>query len=74
MRAWRRGLAAAERLEMPHDQGRLHYEIGRHLPAGDPARREHLEHARACLERIGAAYDLAQVVATLKAAESSRKG
>ena len=55
MRAWKRGLAAAERMAMPHDQGRLHEEIGRHLPDGDPARREHLGRARDLFERIGAA-------------------
>lgn len=49
----------------PHDQGRLHEEIGRHLPDRDPARRQHLEHARDLFERIGATYDLARVAEAL---------
>ncbi len=31
---WHKSLVEAERLQMPYDQGRACYEIGRHLPAG----------------------------------------
>ncbi|HEY3066629.1 MAG TPA: hypothetical protein VGL09_12605, partial [Methylomirabilota bacterium] len=66
MRAWQRGLAAAERLGMPDDQARAHYEIGRHLTAQDPARRQHLERARALFERIGATLDFARATEALE--------
>jgi len=64
-RHWQRGLAAAQRLAMPFDEARLRFEIGRHLPDADPARREHLETAHAILARIGATDELARVTATL---------
>jgi tetratricopeptide (TPR) repeat protein len=65
--AWQQSLAAAGRLEMPYDEGLAHYEIGRHLPAGDPARAEHLARARELFERVGAAHDLARAQAALAA-------
>ena len=64
-RAWQKGLVAAERLDMPHDQGRLHFEIGRHLPALDPTRRQHLECACALFEHVGATDDLARAAEAL---------
>ncbi|HEX9439329.1 MAG TPA: hypothetical protein VF909_06605, partial [Roseiflexaceae bacterium] len=57
-KAWQTSLAAAERLEMPYEQAQALYEIGRHLPPGDPARAEHLRRASDIFERLGAAYDL----------------
>ena len=60
LRAWQKGLAAAERLAMLDEEGRAYYEIGRHLPAGAPARRQHLERACALFQRLGARYDLAR--------------
>ncbi len=65
-RAWRKSLAEAERLAMPNEEGLAHYEIGRHLPAGDAARREHLGHAVEIFTRLGAEYDLEQVNEVLK--------
>ncbi len=59
-RVWRRSLTAAERLSMPYDQGLAHYEFGRHLDAGDPARGEHLGKAAEIFARLGAAYDVAR--------------
>ncbi|HEY4689869.1 MAG TPA: AAA family ATPase, partial [Anaerolineae bacterium] len=58
-RAWQKSLSIASGLRMPYEQAQAHYEIGRHLPTTDPARREHLRHAREIFARIGAAYDLA---------------
>jgi class 3 adenylate cyclase/tetratricopeptide (TPR) repeat protein len=55
-RAWRRSLGAADRLQMPYEAARTRYEIGRHLPATDPARRRHLEAARATCEHLGATW------------------
>ncbi len=57
-RAWRKSLAAAERLGMPHDQALAHYEIGRHADPRDPARQTHLTRAREIFARLGAAHDL----------------
>jgi class 3 adenylate cyclase/Tfp pilus assembly protein PilF len=42
---WQKGLVAAKKLDMPYEQGRIHYELARHLPASDPERRLHLEQA-----------------------------
>jgi RNA polymerase sigma factor (sigma-70 family) len=51
--AWRRSLAAAERLGMAYEQARAHHELGRHLPPGEPARPEHIERAAALFKRVG---------------------
>ncbi len=53
LRAWRRSLAAAEQLAMPYEQAQAHLELGRHLPASDPARRRHLDRAGEIFERLG---------------------
>jgi class 3 adenylate cyclase/tetratricopeptide (TPR) repeat protein len=58
-KAWHKSLAAAERLSMPYEEGLAHYEIGRHLPAGDSARRDHVTRACEIFTRLEAAYDLA---------------
>ncbi len=60
-KTWHKSLAAAQGYGTPYMEGRLHYEIGRHLAATDPARDEHLSQARDIFERLGAAYDLIQV-------------
>ena len=52
-RAFTESLAEAERLSMPLEQGLAHYELGRRLPAGDPARDSHLVDARAIFTRLG---------------------
>jgi hypothetical protein len=59
VRAWRQSLAAAERLDMPYEQGLAHYEIGRHAEPG-AERQKHLDQACALLTRCGAVYDLAR--------------
>jgi predicted ATPase len=63
--AWRKSLAAAERLAMPCEQGRAHYQIGRHLPAGHPAQQAHLTRAGEIFADIGAPYELAHVQAAM---------
>jgi hypothetical protein len=65
-RAWRKSLAAAERLAMPYEEGLAHYELGRHLPVGDVARRKHLAYACKRFTQVGAAYDLQRVEAELQ--------
>jgi len=68
VRAWRRSVAAGERLAMPYETGRAHLELGRHLDATDDARSEHLARAREIFEHLGAAHDERRV-RTLLAAE-----
>jgi hypothetical protein len=63
--AWRKSLAAAERLAMPCEQGRAHYQIGRHLPARDPAQQAHLTRAGEIFAEIGALYELDHVEAAM---------
>ena len=63
--AWRKSLAAAERLAMPCEQGRAHYQIGRHLPARDPAQQAHLTRADEIFADIGALYELDRVQAAM---------
>lgn len=46
-------LAEAERLSIPFEQGLASHELGRRLPAGDPARDSHLVDARAICVRLG---------------------
>jgi tetratricopeptide (TPR) repeat protein len=58
-RAWRKSLAAADRLRMPYEQALAHYELGRHLPAADPDRAAHVAEASRLFRRLGAAIDLA---------------
>jgi hypothetical protein len=64
--AWRKSLAAAERLAMPCEQGRAHYQPGRHLPPGDPARLGHLTRAGEIFADIGTLYELAHVQAVMQ--------
>ncbi|MDP8936344.1 MAG: hypothetical protein M3O23_01145, partial [Actinomycetota bacterium] len=64
-RSWRAGLATAERLGMPYEVARAHYEIGRHLPESDPARRSHLEQAAQLFADLSADDDLARAQGAL---------
>jgi hypothetical protein len=70
--AWRKSLAAAERLAMPYEQGQAHYEIGRHLPLDAPTRQEHLARACEIFARLEAAFDLARAQEALKQAGNSQ--
>ena len=63
--AWEKSLAAAERLTMPCERGRAHYQIGRHLPAAHPSRLVHLTRAGEIFADIGALHELAQVQAAM---------
>jgi DNA-binding SARP family transcriptional activator/predicted ATPase len=55
---WHKCLADARRLQMPFDQGRACYEIGRHLPPDHPQRQTYLKQACELLEQLGAIYYL----------------
>ncbi|MGH2592281.1 MAG: AAA family ATPase [Anaerolineae bacterium] len=61
--AWRKSLSVAGQLDMPYEEGRAHYEIGRHLDARDPARAQHLSWAGEVFDRIGAVYEAARAQA-----------
>ena len=58
-RAWARAIRKAERLAMPYELARAHYELGRHLAVGDRA--GHLERARSIFETLGCQADLAAI-------------
>jgi DNA-binding SARP family transcriptional activator/predicted ATPase len=64
-RAWHKSLVTAGRLAMPYEQGRAHYEIGRHLSFGNPARQEHLTYAMEIFTQLEAADDLSRAEAAL---------
>ncbi|MDQ3978319.1 MAG: hypothetical protein M3314_02040, partial [Actinomycetota bacterium] len=64
-RSWRAGLKAAERLQMPYEAARAHYEIGRHLGEAEPARRFHLERAAELFRDLGAEDDAARATGAL---------
>ena len=63
--AWTTSLNTAERLAMPYEQGRAHYELGRHLPPGHPGRQAHLRRACELFADIGASYELTHARAAL---------
>lgn len=66
-KAWRKSLAAAQRLDMAYEEGVAHYHIGRHLAARDPARREHLQRAGEIFGALNAVRDRARVETALTA-------
>jgi tetratricopeptide (TPR) repeat protein len=53
---WEKALARALEFQLPYEQAHLHYQIGRHLPKGDPHRREHLQQAVELYTRLGNPY------------------
>jgi predicted ATPase/DNA-binding SARP family transcriptional activator len=70
-KTWSQSLAAAERLGMPYQQARAHYELGRHLPSDQKAKDDlsyqaHLQRAYDLFAELGAAYDLARIEASVK--------
>jgi tetratricopeptide (TPR) repeat protein len=70
-RLWHQGLTAAQRFQMPYEQGLTYYELGRHLPRSDPQRQAYLQHAIAIFEGLEAAYDAAQARGALRGASST---
>jgi hypothetical protein len=66
-KAWRKSLAAAQRLDMAYEEGVAHYQIGRHLAARDPARREHLQRAVEIFGRLEAVRDRTRAETVLAA-------
>ncbi|UCG24802.1 MAG: hypothetical protein JSW55_02045, partial [Chloroflexota bacterium] len=69
-KAWQKSLACAEDLGMPFEQGLAHYEIGRHLSAGESTEegwggRQHLQRACEIFSDLGTTYDLDRARAEL---------
>ncbi len=62
--AWHKALDYAGQLDMPYEEGLVHYEIGRHASGSE--RQSHLSRASEILAQLGAAYDLARVQAALE--------
>jgi hypothetical protein len=60
-RHWARALSESEALAMPFERGRVHFEIGRHGDAGDPATALHLSRSRRLFEQVEAAYWLTRL-------------
>jgi predicted ATPase/class 3 adenylate cyclase len=61
--SWQESLKFAQELEMPYEEGLAHYEIGRHLPAGQVSKsgltgEEHLERAAELFTSLGTTYEL----------------
>jgi hypothetical protein len=56
--AWRKSLAAAERLAMPYEQAQALYEISRHLPTTDPNQQVYFTRAAQIFSQLEAKYDL----------------
>jgi hypothetical protein len=74
MNTWQRGLKMALQLQMPYEEGRSLYEIGRHHAEPTP-RRDYLERAALIFERLGAADDLGrtrQILAFDQASSNNR--
>jgi hypothetical protein len=58
---WARAAATAELLNMPREQARAIYEIGKSSPVSDPSRQKHLSKASDIFGRLGAIGELAQL-------------
>jgi predicted ATPase len=61
-KAWQKSLAHAQEQENLYQQGLTHYEIGRHLSAGEKTSNswgspDHLQHAAGIFADLGATYD-----------------
>lgn len=65
-RLWAKSLAAARQMEMPYAAGLALYELGRHLPADDPRRPEHLAQAGRIFSQLEAPYDLQRTEEAMK--------
>ena len=63
---WGKGLAAAQEMSMPYEEGCIHLEMGRHAPVESQEREKHLRRAQEIFSRIGANYQLEQTEAALE--------
>ena len=67
LRTWHKALRVAGRLHMPYEQALAHLELGRRLPADDPARDTHLARA----DEIFAALHVRQIATPASASATS---
>ncbi|MCP4359284.1 MAG: hypothetical protein GY796_14825, partial [Chloroflexi bacterium] len=58
---WQKSLSHARNLKMRYDEGLAHYEIGRHMPVGDPVRQQYLDCAEEIFMQLRTPYELSQV-------------
>ncbi len=58
LRSWRKGLEAAQKFQLPYEEGLLRVKLGTHLRADPQARREHFARALQIFEKMGAAREL----------------
>jgi class 3 adenylate cyclase/tetratricopeptide (TPR) repeat protein len=62
---WRNALDVATDLSMGYEQGLAHFELGSHLPEGDPERSRHLDAARQALTSEGAVRLMTMIAAAI---------
>ncbi len=73
-RSWKRALALAQELDMPHEEAYCNLQIGLHAQAGDPARRRHLTRAAELFTAIGAAHGLTLASTALEGPSQADSG
>jgi tetratricopeptide (TPR) repeat protein len=62
---WNQSLARAKEMHMPLEEALANYELGRHLPEGDPFRQACLGRSQEIFRQLGAGYYLARVLRAL---------
>ena len=72
IKSWQKGLDDAQKLGLPWEEGRIHYEIGRRKSTGNPARKEHLAQAAEIFKRLGAEHDQDRVEREIGAGSSPK--
>ena len=58
MNFWQEAIKVATELRTPYELGRAHFEIGRHLPQGEPARQAHLQKALELFQQLSCGLEL----------------
>src|SRR5258705_245835 len=68
LKSWHKGLEAAQKFNMPYEEGLLRLKLGSH--GSTESRKEHLERAIQIFEKMGAAYELRLATAEASAAHT----
>jgi hypothetical protein len=66
IQSWNKGLEAAQKLNMPYEEGLLRLKLGTHLHSDTDARVKHLERARQLFETMGAVRETALATEVLR--------
>jgi tetratricopeptide (TPR) repeat protein len=74
VRCWQQTIEVAERLRMPWERARAHFELGRHLDIRAEGRSHHLHQASAWFARIGSGADAARVNEELTRSRAAVRG